>query len=231
MTPINSILDVGHVPQPGNKPICRLRPRAIWDDRLCGRPNEMMGKRSAFAAVIGLAGLLLSPGASASQVCQGTYVTAAFHPLPKHITVEVAVRTPSPRTLHLVQEFLKTVRKAGVAVSTPATVVLHVNTSLVSSTADQFEGRQQRTDFFGTQGGVKLRLPDMPSRGMTSPPSSTPLPLRAIRIEATVRHTGQTSWLASVRCRMIGTDEEQLARDLGQLVGRTLGRTTEQQPF
>lgn len=191
----------------------------------------MLGNRSAIAAVFGLAGLLLCPAASASQVCQGTYVTAAFHPLPQHIAVEVAVATPSPRNLELVDEFLNGIRKTGVVTATPGTVVLHVNASLASSNADQSQARQQRADFFGTQGGIKFRLPDMPSTGITSPPAATPLPVRLLRIEATIRRTGQTAWLASVRCRMIGTDEEQLARDLGQLVGKTLGKTTHRQPF
>lgn len=187
----------------------------------------------ALAAAIGLTGLLLSSGASATQACQGTYVTAAFQPLPKRITVDVAVRTPSPHNLELAKEFLTGVSKAGVAVSSPATVVLHVSASFRSSTADQSDGsaRQPRTDFFGTQGGMKLRLPEMPSTGMTSPPAPPALPFRTIRIEATIRSTGQTAWLASVRCRMVGVDEGQLARDLGLLVGQKLGETTARQPF
>lgn len=191
----------------------------------------MSGHRCAFAAVFGLIATLMSPGALASQVCQGTYVTAAFQPLPKLVTVEVAVRIPSPRNQELARDFLAGVRKAGVAVSSPATIVLHVSTSLVSSASDQAVGGGRQTDFFGTQGGIKLRLPEMPSKGITSPPSSPPLPLRSIRVDATVRSTGQTVWLASVQCQMIGTDEGQLARDLGQLVGKTLGKTTQREPF
>lgn len=202
------------------------------DDDLEG-PIKMSGSQRGFAAVIALAGLLFSPGASASQVCQGNYVTAALLPLPKQITVEVAVHTPTPRNLELANEFLGGVRKTGLAVSGPATIQLHISTLLLSSTSDQPLGsrRDYGTDFSGTQGGIKLRLPDMPSAGITSPPSPSLPPIWSLHVQATIKSTGQTAWFASVRCRMIGPNEKQLAQDLGQMVGRTLGKTTQRQPF
>ena len=56
-------------------------------------------------------------------------------------------------------------------------------------------------------------------------------PLLFLRIDATVDTETRISWVASVQCQMIGSDEGLLAQELGRVVGGVLGQRIERRPL
>jgi hypothetical protein len=56
-------------------------------------------------------------------------------------------------------------------------------------------------------------------------------PLLALRVDATESKNSRIAWIASVQCRMTGSDEGSVAQDLGRVLGGALGKRVERQAF
>jgi hypothetical protein len=68
--------------------------------------------------------------------------------------------------------------------------------------------------------------------GMMAPRSvSAGQPLLVVRVDATEGKTTRVSWIASVQCRVTGTDEGRLAQELGRVIGGALGTRVARQAF
>jgi hypothetical protein len=183
--------------------------------------------------LLGLAGILPTNGAAATQTCQGTYAATPLQPLPPRIVVGLDIHDRSSRNLKLAERFLAGVREAGVAVGAEPNVLLHVNTSrLGDSSSRQNRGAEQSySELSGVQGGMQLSLPALPSNRFAAPrPSSAP-PLLFLRVDATEGSSPRILWVASVQCGMTSPDEGQLAKDLGRVIGGALGQRIERRPF
>ncbi len=195
----------------------------------------MFGKglaRLLLVTVLGLIGVGWTEGATASATCQGSYTTALLQPLPPHIVVGLDIHDRSPRNLTLAERFLEGVRDSGVSVGAQPNVLLHVNVSHLGETSVKPDRRTMPSysEFSGPHGGLEPQLPALPSTGLTTPRAPAAPPLMFVRVDATVGNSTHVSWLAAVQCRMTGQNY-QFAKDLGRLVGNTLGKRTERRPF
>jgi hypothetical protein len=50
-------------------------------------------------------------------------------------------------------------------------------------------------------------------------------------MDATVGTDTRSAWIASVQCRMTGSDEGDVAQELGRVIGGALGKKVERQAF
>ena len=174
-------------------------------------------------------------GASATPSCQGTYAATSLQPLPERVVVDLDIRDRSPRNLTLAERFLGGVREAGVAVGQDANVLLHVSTSRLGETSSGATRGAERTysELGGLAGGgMRPKLPPMPATGTrASRPAPTAQPLLVLRMDATVGTDTRSAWIASVQCRMTGSDEGDVAQELGRVIGGALGKRVERQAF
>ena len=174
-------------------------------------------------------------GASATPSCQGTYAATSLQPLPGRVVVDLDIRDRSPRNLTLAERFLGGVRGAGVAVGRDANVLLHVSTSQLGETSSGVTRGAERTysELGGLAGGgMRPELPPMPATGTrASRPAPPAQPLLVLRMDATVGAETRSAWIASVQCRMTGSDEGDVAQELGRVIGGALGKRVERQAF
>jgi hypothetical protein len=174
-------------------------------------------------------------GASATPSCQGTYAATSLQPLPERMVVDLDIRDRSRRNLMLADRFLRGAREAGIAVGPDANVLLHVSTSRLGETSSGATRGAERTysELGGLAGGgMRPELPPMPATGTrASRPAPTAQPLLVLRMDATVGTDTRSAWVASVQCRMTGSDEGDVAQELGRVIGGTLGKKVERQAF
>ena len=174
-------------------------------------------------------------GASATPSCQGTYAATSLQPLPERMVVDLDIRDRSRRNLMLADRFLRGAREAGIAVGPDANVLLHVSTSRLGETSSGATRGAERTysELGGLAGGgMRPELPPMPATGTrASRPAPTAQPLLVLRMDATVGTDTRSAWIASVQCRMTGSDEGDVAQELGRVIGGALGKKVERQAF
>jgi hypothetical protein len=166
---------------------------------------------------------------TAAGSCQGTYAATPLQPLPAQVVVGLDIHDRSPRNLRLAERFLAGVREAGVATGAQPSVLLHVSTSRLGDGSSQSSRGSEKSypELFGLQGGGQPKLPALPATGVTAPRSPPGQPLLFMRVDATAGEATRISWVASVQCRMVGSDEGQLAQDLGRVIGSALGQRIE----
>ena len=187
---------------------------------------------SLLAGVVTLSAIAWINIAAATEACQGSYITAVLQPLPSNPIVGLDVRDRSPRNLRLAELFKAGLRQSGAVVGEHPNVVLRLTVSRLGDFAHESRTPPAKSypEFAGLQGGMQPELPPIPSQGLIVPRSPPKPPLMFVRVDATVGDASRPSWLASIQCSLFGTDE-QLAGDLGRLVGSTLGERTERRPF
>ena len=196
--------------------------------RLRGRPARwrvaVLGGAMAASGWVG--------GAAAMSSCEGTFAAALLQPLPTPTVVALDIRDDSPSNVRMGARFLAGLREAGVAVGERANVVLHIDTSQLRGTpgASTDPGDQSYASSPVTTGGVQQALPAIPSDSIARPPAA-PRPLLILRIEASAGQTAPASWVASVQCGIMGSDDEQRAQDLGRAIGGILGQRVERRPL
>jgi hypothetical protein len=187
------------------------------------------------AALLALGATVWCGGASGTPNCQGTYAATSLQPLPERVVVDLDISDRSKRNLMLANRFLTGVREAGVAVGQDANVLLHVTTSRLGETSSGAVRGAERnySELGGLAGGGRLpRLPPMPAasmRGSRSTPAAQPL--LVVRVDATAAKDPRIAWVASMQCRMTGSDEGRLAQELGRVIGGALGTRVERQAF
>ena len=195
---------------------------------------RVLATKCGCVAVLGLVGTAGINQATAAQTCVGTYAATALQPLPTQVVVGLDIHDRSVRNLKLADQFLAGLRDAGVSVGAQSNVFLHVSTSQLGQDMSQPSRGSERNypELVGLQGGGQQpRLPALPATGLATPRSRPAPPLLFIRVDATEGTATRISWVASVQCQMVGTDEEQLAQELGKIIGSALGQRIERRPL
>ena len=184
-----------------------------------------------YRAIFGIALIVIAwpGGASAMGSCQGTYAAFLLHALPPRPVVALDVRDPSTRNQRLADRFLAGMREVGIATGTVPNVTLHITTSQIIDTARGSGRRAERRSagLSALQSGNLRSRPAMPANRITTPPPGRASPLLDLHVDARRANETRVSWWASVQCRATGTDQGQLAQDLGRVIGSALGRRIE----
>lgn len=146
--------------------------------------------------------------------------------------VDLDIRDRSRRNLMLADRFLMGVREAGIAVGQDANVLLHVGTSRLGETSSGTTRDAERTysELGGLAGGgMQPSMPATDRRASRSAPTAQPL--LTLRVDATEGKNTRIVWIASVQCRMTGSDEGGAAQEFGRVIGGALGKRVERQAF
>jgi hypothetical protein len=169
------------------------------------------------------------------QTCRGSLSATLLQPLPSSIVAGLDVHDRSARNLKLADRFMIGVRDAGVAVGPQPNLLLHVDMSVLGKGGTSSNRMVERNypDLSGLRAGSQVSLAPIPSAGLSTTTRRAPPtpPLLFLRIDASLDTETRISWIASVQCQMIGTDEGLLAQQLGRVVGGVLGQRIERSPL
>src|SRR5271165_3880674 len=185
-------------------------------------------------AVLGLAALI-GP-ARALDSCSGQYSAAALHPLPVPTVVKLNLRDSSQVNVNLATAFTAGMQQAGLQVEGTPTVTLSITFTIFDQGGSSGPGPAQPGGT-GTgsgggsdanapwlQGGWTAQLPDMPRYGLFTSQQPAQSGLLVLRVEA-------TDWVGSIQCTLLGSDDQNLAFQLGYRIGGTLGQRVDQTPL
>jgi hypothetical protein len=64
-----------------------------------------------------------------------------------------------------------------------------------------------------------------------SRPAPAAQPLLVVRVDATEGKNTRIVWVASMQCQIKGSDDGQLAQELGSVIGGALGKKVDRQAF
>ncbi len=191
----------------------------------------MQMKFLAASALHSMAILIAATSAVAAMpACEGTYSATSLQPLPTPVVVRADLRNQSPANVRIADRFVSGLRNAGVSVGDPANVTLYVSTSLMGGASSSRGGGGERNyqEFGALEGGVHFDVPAASERSRA--PARSPMVL-FLRVELTDTHAARPSWVASLQCNVTGTDDGQLAQDIGYLVGTTIGQRVDRRRF
>ncbi|MBN8908238.1 MAG: hypothetical protein J0H14_03775 [Alphaproteobacteria bacterium] len=187
--------------------------------------NTITGSRIVLAALC----LAAAPsGTWAMGSCSGQYSAAALKPLPQPTVATIDVFDNSPRNLQLSQALTRGMNNAGLATAGSGNVRLSVSYTLtggggggygrVRNSYDQWGAQSQ---WGGMSGGVSIEQPGMPRFGAA--PSAGPQTLM-LRADLRDTATGLPLWIATIQCQVQTGNEQQLAYDIGTLIGQSAGK-------
>jgi len=167
-------------------------------------------------------------GAWAMGSCSGQYSAAALKPLPRPTVATIDVLDNSPRNLQLSQALTRGMNNAGLATAGTGNVRLSVSYTLTGGGGGGYGRRRDSYDQWGAQsewggmsGGVPMEQPGMPRFGAAPSPGPRTLMLRADLRDTT---TGLPLWIATIQCQVQTGNEQQLAYDIGTLIGQSAGK-------
>jgi hypothetical protein len=186
--------------------------------------------RLAGAGAAILAALAAAP-AWAMGSCSGTYSATLLRPLPAPLVVGLLVRDDSPRNIDLAAQFTAGLQRAGIAATGAANAQLSlaVTRSDAGGSGGAAPVAPSDNAFSWWNGGMDPQSPDE-SRfgGNRPPPGPATLYLRA---EIRPSPADPVAWVATLQCTLQGSDDRQLAFDLGTVIGGAIGRRVEQTAF
>jgi hypothetical protein len=207
--------------------------RSFWKD----------GRDGTFVAGVVL-GLAAATGpARGLESCNGRYSAAALQPLPVPKVVKLDLRDSSPVNVNLAKAFTTGMQQAGLQVDGPPTVKLSLTFSILGQGGSSGAGVvppggavADGTYASGTNapwlnGGFTAQLPDMPRYDLFAPEQPAQSALLMLRVEANDPSTGDTDWIGSIQCTLLGNDNETLAFQLGYRIGGTLGKRVDNGPL
>ena len=182
---------------------------------------------------------LLSLGAGAAQAqyaCGGSYAATLLHPLPFPTVVALEIYDNSPENVRLGAKFTDGLRQAGVTVDGTPNARLRLTMNILGPNGPSLGSSRQTEyqDWKAMGGGVDQQLPDTPNqgiiprRGSRNGPGASTLMLRA---EITDPDTRPVAWVATLQCAIGSQSNDQLAYDLGVLIGGAIGKTVARKTF
>jgi hypothetical protein len=227
--------------------VVEISRHAVPRFRLLKREQTMLRRYPGGAAVVAVGAACVAIGAgqaSAMDSCTGKYSAALLHPLAEPAVVALDLRDSSDVNVALGQAFTKGMREAGRLVSGTPTVRLSLSYQVIGQGGGDAGGGGLNqgggaptgwSNWSGggaaaLQGGQTLALPDFPRYGVFSPQQPVQSALLVLRAEARNTHDNTLDWVASVQCKMQGTDNQILAYQLGYLIGGAIGKRRDDSP-
>jgi hypothetical protein len=171
-------------------------------------------------------------GTWAMSSCSGQYSAAALKPLPRPTVATIDVFDNSPRNTRLSQALTRGLNNAGLTTAGTGNVRLSVSYTLSGGGGggygrmrDSYDQWGAQSEWGGMSGGVPMEQPGMPRFGAAPSPGPRTLMLRADLRDAA---TGRPLWIATIQCQVQTGDEQQLAYDIGTLIGQSAGKQVDQ---
>lgn len=165
------------------------------------------------------------------ESCSGSYAATILHPLPAPLVIGLVIGDDSPRNVDLASRFKAGLQRAGIAVNgvSNAKMTLRVTVSGRDGLDDADRTRQSGSGFSWWNGGADPQLPGQSAFGGTR---QAPVP-PTLRLRAEIRRSqaDPVAWVATLQCAMQGSDERQLAYDIGTVIGRAIGHRVERKAF
>jgi hypothetical protein len=184
----------------------------------------------AGTAIFAASGALAS--AAAMDACGGRFSAAALHPLPVPAVIKLEVFDDSSRSLRLGQAFTDGIRRGGMRVDGTPTIMAVVSVNVLGGSSYQPRYRSpDRNESAWLEGGLHRALPDLPTESILLQASPAQATLLTARIELRDAASRQVDWIGSIQCTPQGTDDQQLAFEIGELVGRSAGKRIENAPL
>ncbi len=152
--------------------------------------------------------------ARAAQTCHGTYTASSTTALPSPPAVQFNAGTDDSNQARIAQWFLGGMRDAGVTVDQQAPVQMNVAASVTPPGAGARAAAQPGT-YYGFGWAADLSPGAAPIRAGTL----------TLSVSITDLASATIDWTGTLTCTIATDDKAQLARDIGALIGRTLGRS------
>ena len=183
------------------------------------------------AALAGMALLIVgaAPPPPAISSCSGTYSAALLRPLPAPLVVGLVASDDSPRNLELAARFRAGMQKAGASMAGAPTVQLRLAVTMNGGLEPAGPAAPPGRAFSWVGGGVDRQFPDQTR--IRRPGWNTPPMTVQLRAELRPSQAEPVAWVATLQCAMQGDDEQQLAYEIGTLIGGTIGRRVDQTSF
>jgi hypothetical protein len=173
------------------------------------------------------------------DTCNGEFSSSALRALPDSPIVGLDLADSSAANAALAKAFTSGMQSAGTQVpaSQPATVKLRLTWQVIGQGASNpgssgaSPGGPVNTDgspWAGNsqtflEGGIDRALPDMPNYDAFAPGQSAQSGLLIFRAEARDPTGATIYWIGSAQCTLRGGDNQQLAYQLGHLIGGSIG--------
>ncbi len=201
------------------------------------------GKACVAACGIAVSVAGLQP-AAAFEGCNGQYSAALLRPLPKPTVIALDLHDNSPVNVSLGQAFMSGIKAAGQKIDGPPSAKISVTYQILgegnggggySGGGLNSGGPNTGWSKWGNggaaalQGGQTLALPDFPRYDMFTPQQPAQAATLVLRAEVHDIATGALDWVGSLQCTMRSTDNEQLAYQLGRLIGGSVGQRRDRQ--
>jgi len=172
----------------------------------------MAGAARIAAAAVVLAGLAMP--ALGGEACDGSLQGSRLQSVPDPLTVTVEYPRKTAKAMAAAASFSDGVKAAGVSVVPDGTTTLRL-TFLVTAATGAVPV-QQFSDF---------------SWAETTASADEPPPTLTVTVGLLSHGLATLLWVASVECKVKTRDANLLARELGQVVGESLGQDVSQKTF
>ena len=154
-------------------------------------------------------------GAAAAPSCTGTVSGNLIDPLPKPPSIVVHITDASPENLALGERFKAGLTAAGAVLSDTGNVTMEFATSITGA-GDSSSASSAVSPEFGFAGNL---------------PASKDPPVLTMSISVMDTKLAQIDWVGYINCKVRVRDLAAVVYDLGNSVGRSLGKTFPPRPL
>jgi hypothetical protein len=157
-------------------------------------------------------------------------------PVPTAVAVDVPDSTPT--NANLVQAFTRGMTEAGQNTGSSPTAKLALTWQITGqgggggndgNTPDGTTG--DGSNWSGLQGGETAALPGIPSYDMFAPKQAVQSALLFMRAQLQPVGSNTPVWIATLQCTLQPVDNQQLAYQLGYLIGGAIGKRIDNSPL
>ncbi len=207
----------------------------------------MKASRLGLAINLSLTVALAAP-AGAMNACTGQYSAAALSPLPIPTVISLDLSGSTVTSPELAQAFTRGMQEVGQQVGSPSNAVLTLSWSVSGQGGSTNNGGNGAgTPYAGgnaagwgnssggnaawLQGDETAALPGIPSYTMFSPRQAAQSALLFLRAQVRPSGAGVAAWIATLQCTMQPVENNELAYQLGRVIGSAMGREVNASPM
>lgn len=188
--------------------------------------RHIVRRTLSLLGLVGLGCIAVAGAAFALDTCRGELSASPLRPLPVPAVIGVDLSDNSPENTALAAAFTRGMSNAGAQVpgSSAATVKLRLSWQVLGSggSSGGSQGGSGAQDF--PQGGIDRQAPVIPNQKLFSGGQALQPGLLVFRAEARDPTGSTIFWIGSVQCTLLGSENEMLLYELGQVIGGAIGK-------